>query len=353
MSAEHTSPEMRARTGLLASLPRVVLAHLPTPLDAAPRLAAALGGPEIWIKREDLSGLALGGNKARQSEALMAAVLADGADTVVTTAAAHSNFCRTTAAACARLGLRCVLLLRGEAGMAVTGNLLLDALFGADIEFIDTQDAYDPAIAARLEAIMRRLRAEGRRPYVLHLPGRTGALGGAGTASLAEELVAQCRARAITPAGVVLVASSGLTMAGTLLGLKHLGMRARVVGICAQVPASFLRPIVARRANEAGELLGLATRIDEQEVELDETALGQGYGRATAATVDAIELAARTEGVVLDPVYTGKAMAGLIAQIRAGRWQAADGPVVFVHSGGAPTLFAQGADALAAARASG
>ena len=141
MSAEHTSPEMRARTGLLASLPRVVLAHLPTPLDAAPRLAAALGGPEIWIKREDLSGLGLGGNKARQIEALMAAVLADGADTVVTTAAAHSNFCRTTAAACARLGLRCVLLLRGEAGMAVTGNLLLDALFGAEIEFIATQDA--------------------------------------------------------------------------------------------------------------------------------------------------------------------------------------------------------------------
>jgi 1-aminocyclopropane-1-carboxylate deaminase/D-cysteine desulfhydrase-like pyridoxal-dependent ACC family enzyme len=199
-----------------------------------------------------------------------------------------------------------------------------------------------------------RLRAAGRRPHVLHLPGRTGALGAAGTVSLAEELAAQWDAEGIDPVAVYLVASSGLTMAGTLLGLKHLGARARVVGICAQSPAALLRPLIARRANEAAELLGISTRVSESEVELDENGLGPGYGVPDAATVAAIEMAARTEGLVLDPVYTGKAMAGMVAQIGAGRWRGeAGGPVAFVHSGGAPTLFAQGVDSLNQAREQG
>jgi 1-aminocyclopropane-1-carboxylate deaminase/D-cysteine desulfhydrase-like pyridoxal-dependent ACC family enzyme len=284
----------------------------------------------------------------------MAAVLAEGADTVLTTAAAQSNFCRTTAAACARLGLRCVLLLRGRPDSAVSGNLLLDTLFGAEIEFIDTYDPYDPAITARLDKMVAGQLAAGRRPHVLHLPGRTGALGAAGTVSLAEEMAAQWNAASIDPVAVYLVASSGLTMAGTLLGLKHLGARARVVGICAQTPAAFLRPLIARRANEAAALLGISTRVNESEVELDETALGPGYGVPDSSTVAAIELAARTEGLVLDPVYTGKAMAGMVAQIGSGRWRGdAEGPVVFVHSGGAPTLFAQGVDTLNRAREHG
>jgi 1-aminocyclopropane-1-carboxylate deaminase/D-cysteine desulfhydrase-like pyridoxal-dependent ACC family enzyme len=335
----------RPRHGLLANLPRLELAHLPTPLDPAPRLTAALGGPPIFVKREDLSGLGLGGNKARQVEVLLAVALADGADTIVTTAAAHSNFCRTIAAACARIGLGCVLLLRGNPDMPLTGNLLLDHLFGAEISFIPTRDPYDPAIPARLEKILSRLRADGRKPHVLHLPGATGALGAAATVSLAEELTAQWRERAITPAALVVVASSGLTMAGTLLGLRHLGARTSIIGMCAQMPAAFLRPLIARRCNEAAALLGIPTTIDESQIDLDETALGAGYGIPNAATIEAIELGARMEGLVLDPVYTGKAMAGIIAQIRAGRWRG-DAPVVFVHSGGTPTLFAMGADAL-------
>ena len=340
---------MRPAVGLAASMACVALGHFPTPLEPAPRLAAALAGPALWIKREDLSGLALGGNKTRQLEALMAAALASGADTVVTTAAAQSNFCRTTAAAAAKLGLRAVLLLRGGADAPVTGNLLLDQLLGAEIEFIATADPYDPAVARRLEQIMDRLRASGRKPELLHVVGAAGTLGAAAYVPAAEELVRQFAANGIEPDALYLAAGSGLTMAGLALGLKHLGVNTRVIGISAQVPAGFLRPIVARRANEVAVMLGLATRLAEDEIELDDRQIGAGYGIATLASVDAMELGARTESLVLDPVYTGKCMAGLIAHVRAGRWPAGT-TVAFLHSGGAPGLFAYGAERLAAVR---
>ncbi|SEF00837.1 D-cysteine desulfhydrase [Rhizobiales bacterium GAS188] len=340
---------MRPQAGASAALPRVVLGTLPTPLDEAPRLAAALGSPPIWVKREDLSGLALGGNKTRQLEALMAAALAAGADTVIATAAAQSNFCRTTAAAAAKLGLGAVLLLRGHDGLPVTGNLLLDRLLGAEIEFIDTADPYDPAVPLRLEQIAGRLRAAGRRPHLIHVVGSSGAIGAAAYLPAAEELVSQSRAHGVAPAALYVTAGSGLTVAGLALGLKHLGSPMRVVGICAQKPAAFMRPLIVERANEAAALLGISTRVEATDIALDDRQIGPGYGTATPASVEAIELAARTEGLLLDPVYTGKCMAGLIADIRAGRWSGG-GPVVFLHSGGTPGLFAYGADRLEAAR---
>ncbi len=343
------SVPMRPASGIASAMPCVVLGQFPTPFDPAPRLSAALGGPAIWVKREDMSGLALGGNKTRQLEALMAAALATGADTVVTTAAAQSNFCRTTAAAAAKLGLHAVLLLRGGADSPVTGNLLLDHLLGAEIEFLATTDPYDPATPARLEATMQRLRTLGRKPVLLHVVGAAGALGAAAYVPAAEELAAQFAASGIAPAALYITAGSGLTVAGMVLGLKHLGVRTKVVGICAQTSADFLRPIIARRANEAAALLGLATTVTEDEIELDDRRIGAGYGVANTDTVDAMDVAARTEGLLLDPVYTGKCMAGVMAHIRAGRWAATDA-IVFLHSGGTPGLFAYGADRLATAR---
>ena len=338
----------RPRTGPGTGLTRVALGSFPTPFEPAPRLSAALGGPPVFIKREDLSGLALGGNKTRQAEALFAAAIEAGADTVLATAAAQSNFCRTVAAAGAKLGLEVHLLLRGEKSLPVTGNLLLDALLGAHVEFIPTRDAYDPAIAARLNEIMTRLLSAGRRPHLLHMNGAAAIRGAASYIPMAEELQDQFRAAGLRPAALYLVASSGQTAAGLLAGFRALGERTRIMGICAQTPPAFLHPRILQRASEAAELLGLDISVRPNDVELDGTCLGPGYGIPDAETVAAIELAARTEGLILDPTYTGKAMAGMVKHMRSGRWRDA-GAIVFLHSGGAPGLFAGGSELLAKA----
>jgi 1-aminocyclopropane-1-carboxylate deaminase/D-cysteine desulfhydrase-like pyridoxal-dependent ACC family enzyme len=193
------------------------------------------------------------------------------------------------------------------------------------------------------------LRALGRRPHLVHVVGSSGALGAAAYLPAAEELIGQCNAQGIDPAAIYIAAGSGLTVAGLALGLKHLGSRMRVVGICVQKPAAFMRPLIVGRAGEAAALLGISTRLEASDVALDDRHIGAGYGVATGAALEAIELAARSEGLVLDPVYTGKCMAGLMADIRAGRWAGSD-CVIFLHSGGTPGLFAYGADRLEAAR---
>ena len=189
----------------------MALGSFPTPLEPAPRLSAALGGPPIFIKREDLSGLALGGNKTRQAEALMAEAIEGGADTVVATAAAQSNFCRTVAAAGAKLGLHVRLLLRAHGNPPVNGNLLLDELLGAEIEFIDTLDAYDPVIAPKLDHLMQRLRAAGRRPHLLHMNGAAAVRGAAAYIPMAAELNTEFQDAGVRPSALYLVTSSGLT----------------------------------------------------------------------------------------------------------------------------------------------
>ncbi len=326
------------------ALPRVTLGCFPTPLETAPRLGAVLGAP-VWVKREDLSGLALGGNKTRQLEVLMAAAIEAGADCVVATAAAQSNFCRTAAAAGAKLGLGVHLLLRGEAGQEDAGNLVLDRMLGATIRFTAERDPYTPAIAAELAAMVDGLRAAGRLPYLFHMAGAAAALGAAAYVPMATEVLQQLAGA--KPDAIFLVASSGLSLAGLVLGLRTAGSTLRVVGVCAQSPASLLRPLIVQRAAEAAALLGLPALVTAADFELDESCMGPSYGIADPPTVVAMDLAARTEGLILDPVYTGKAMAGMAAQLRAGRWP---GGAVFVHSGGAPGLFAYGGARLAALR---
>ena len=334
---------MTESSSLTAALPRVRLAHLPTPLEPAQRLSRECGGPPIWIKREDLSGLALGGNKARQLEFLMADAQTHGAQAVVTTAAVQSNFCRSCAAAGAALGMHVGLLLRGDGTEAVQGNYLLDRLFGAEIRFIDTRDPYDPAVTPALEQFVADLRARGLTTHVLHLPGRTGTLGAAAMVDTGQEMARQFSAQGVLPQAVFLAAGSGLTVAGVALAFKALGLPTRVVGVSVQRSADFIRPLIIERANAAAQLLGLTVRLVADDVDIDDRHLGDGYGQSSPAGMQAMQLAGRTQGIVLDPVYTGKAMAGMLAQLREGRWRG-DAPVVFFHSGGAPGMFAQAAE---------
>ena len=327
---------------LTAGLARVALGQFPTALEAAPRLSAEPGFPPVWVKREDLSGLALGGNKPRQLEFLMAAAIAEGAQAVVTTAAAQSNFCRATAAAGARLGIRVGLLLRGSGQEALQGNLLLDRLFGAELRFIPTLDPYDPRVPGWIDDMVADFTRQGLKTHVLHLPGRTGTLGAAAMVCTGEEMARQFAAQGIVPQVVFLAAGSGLTVAGLALAFKVSGLSTRVVGISVQKPSAFMVPLIVERANAAAELLGLKTRLDEHDFDFDDSHIGQAYGIPSQASVDAIQVAGRSEGLVLDPVYSGKAFAGMLAQLRAGRWPG-HAPVVFFHSGGAPGLFANAA----------
>ena len=325
--------------GLTAGLARVPLAQWPTPMELAPRLSAELGAPPIWFKREDLSGLALGGNKPRQLEFLMAAALAEGAQAVVTTAAVQSNFCRACAAAGAKLGLRVGLLLRGSGDEDLQGNYLLDKVLGAELRFIATQDPYDPRVPGWLDDFVADFTRRGLKTHVLHLPGRSGTLGAAARVCAGEEMARQFAAQGIAPQAVYVAAGSGLTTAGLVLAFKALGVSTRLVAISVQRSAKLMLPLIVERANAAAQLLGLAVRVEATDFDFDERHIGSGYGVPSQAALQAILLAGRIEGLVLDPVYSGKALAGMLGHLREGRWRGS-APLVFFHSGGAPGLFA-------------
>lgn len=327
----------RGPAGRAAALPRLRLAQLPTPLEAAPRLGAAIGSPSLTVKREDLSGLGLGGNKPRQIEAILAEARQAGCDALVTTAGAQSNFCRVAAAACARLGWHCVLLLRGAPPPLAEGNLLLDRLFGAELRWIDTADPYDDAVQERLEALAQELRDAGRRPFIVRLPGATGPLAAAAAVSLADELVAQWER---VPAWVVLAAGSGLTAAGLVAGFARAGVATRVLAVSVQQRRDFIEELILRRAAQALERLGTPAAIDPAGLVVDDGFIGPGYGEPSAESLHALGQAGRLAGLVLDPAYSAKALAGLTAHLAAGRIGPRE-PVVFVHTGGAAGIFSR------------
>ena len=319
--------------------PPLRLGAFPTPLDDAPRLAAALGVAALHVKREDLSGPALGGNKIRKLELLLADARARGCDAVITTAGPQSNFCRALAGTTAKLGLKCALLLRGAAPDRVDGNLFLDGLFGADIRFLDVKDPWDPRARAALDALAAELAAAGHRPYVIHLPGASAGLGVAAWVAGAAELDAQFAAQGIDPDRLVLACGSSLTLAGLALGLKRAGRRCRVSGISVQQPAARLVPWIVEAAARAMPLLGEGPALDAGDFDVIDGFVGAAYGAPSPASIAAVRLAGAREGLVLDPVYTGKAMAGLAACLRAGQFGAGE-RIVFLHSGGTPGLFA-------------
>lgn len=301
--------------------PSTRFVHAPTPLDEAPRLSAEIG-VRLLVKRDDQTGLALGGNKARKLELLLDDALARGCDTLIATGGAQSNFARMAAAAAARCGLACHLVLSGSPPSRRTGNLVLDRLFGATIEFAGT------AHWGRLEERVRALASElGPRAYPMPVGGST-ARGALAYVAAADELVAQL---GVAPDWVVLADGSGGTHAGLLAGLPP---SVRVLGVDVARPPV---PLVEHVARLAAETAHLAGRPAPAGAPLVVDHAGPGYGAISEECRAAVRLAARTEALLLDPVYTGKAMAGLIAAARARRLS---GTVVFWHTGGAPALFA-------------
>jgi 1-aminocyclopropane-1-carboxylate deaminase/D-cysteine desulfhydrase-like pyridoxal-dependent ACC family enzyme len=321
-----------AAMAALDALPRAGLVAGPTPVEEMSRLHAALGGgPRLLVKRDDAIPFGFGGNKVRKLDLVAARARAEGADTLLTVGGVQSNHARATAAAAAKLGLRCVLVLGGARPERPAANLLLDGLLGAEVHFVGSRAERAPAMRAAAE----RLRADGRRPFEIPL-GASTPLGALAFARAMAELLAQGPA----PDVIVHATSSGGTQAGLVAGASLLGSPVRILGISADEPAPVLAKTVADLVSGIDDALGSAGALAAATpaAEIDDSFVGDGYGIPTAASNEAASLAARTEALFLDPTYTAKAMAGLIAGVRGGRFRS-DQTVLFWHTGGQVGLF--------------
>lgn len=324
----------------LTALPRLPLAVLPTPLDHAPRLSQALG-INLYIKRDDLTGLALGGNKARKLEFLLGDARAESATLLLTSAAAQSNFCRMTAAAGCRAGMRVGLLLRGKADQPLQGNLLLDRMLGAELRFVDNRDPYAEIHHELLTAWAEEERARGGNPYIIYLHdgSRAGALACAGYVGAAAELHAQCTGYGISPDHLYVAVGSGGSYAGLLLGARQQGnilTTTRLAGICVSELSEVVGPHLAKTVAATGALMNLP--VPREQADLCDDERGMAYGVPTPGALAAIALAAKAEALLLNVTYTGKAFAGLLSDLRHGVVQPGD-TVIFMNTGGDPLLF--------------
>ena len=327
-------------------LPRFPLAHLPTPLQEAPRLARAIGVERLLVKRDDLTGFGAGGNKVRKLEFLLGEALAQRADTLIAVGAPQSNAVRTAMIAARVAGMEPIAVFYGSPPEERGGNLLLDALAGARVVYTGDPDRGSTEPAA--EALAAELRAAGRRPYVL-VRGAASPVGDAGYVEATAELEDQLRDRGLRPDVLVVANGSGGTHAGLLAGAAWVGASHAIVGVLVSRSRAAMEPRLLALAQETADLLRLGVRIDPAAVALEEGFVGPGYGIGTPEGAEAIRLALRTEGLVLDPVYTGKAMAGLIGMVRTGRI-ARSSTVIFLHTGGEPGLYAHHADFAEGAR---
>jgi L-cysteate sulfo-lyase len=315
----------------LDAIPTLTPAIAPTPVEELSRLRDALhAGPRLLIKRDDAIVFGFGGNKVRKLQIVAAQALADGADTLITSGGVQSNHARATAAVAAKLGLRCVLIANGAAPARPTANALLDRLLGAEIRYVNSRDER----ARAMEQAAAELRAAGQRPYVIPL-GASTAHGAAAYARAVGELLTQIPA----PDAIVLSTSSGGTQAGVVAGCALHGLATRVIGVSADDPSAAIASTIR------GILGGLESLLDapsgtltDAPIEVDDSFVGSGYGIATPQSTEAIELCARHEAIFLDPTYTSKAMAGLIARIRASDLRS--GTILFWHTGGQVALFA-------------
>jgi D-cysteine desulfhydrase len=315
-------------------LSRCKLAHLPTPLEELRTLSGKLGGPKILIKRDDQTGLALGGNKVRKLEFLLADALAQGCDTLVTLGAAQSNHCRQTAAAAAACALKCELILNGKKPDLAQGNLFLDELFGATIHWIER-----PQRAAKSAELMEQLKAAGRKPYLIPVGGSNG-IGALGYVTAMTELMEQLNNRHINR--IVFGSSSGGTQAGMVVGARVAGFKGSVTGIGIDKDdrdLNIYEQELADIANDCAAKLGINDRFIPKDFEVVRGYAGAGYGVVGDLEREAIRLLAQTEGILLDPVYAGRAFGAMLDLIRKGAI-ALHETVLFWHTGGAPALFA-------------
>jgi 1-aminocyclopropane-1-carboxylate deaminase/D-cysteine desulfhydrase-like pyridoxal-dependent ACC family enzyme len=319
----------------IARQPRVRLGSFPTPLEPLPRLTAALGGPQLFVKRDDLTGLAFGGNKTRTLEFVLGDLLLHDPEVLVTGANIQSNWSRQAAAAAAKLGIPIVLVLRNTEMQEIQGNVLLDLWLGADVRFVSEPDVTF-VVSQELDRVVDELRAEGRRAFKIDPWSPSAAVG---YVAMVAELQEQCEALGIQPSRIW-TAAAGPTQSGVLLGTKALGWPLRVTGIAPiRWAGATMESRTAESANLAARVLGLDLRITDDEVESTDAYIGPGYGRPSDAGLAAMRRLARTEGLLLDPVYTGKAMAALIDHIERGLITELD-TVVFLHTGGLPAVFA-------------
>ena len=330
----------------LARFPRVRFAHLPTPLEPMANLTRLLGGPSLFVKRDDCTGLATGGNKTRKLEFLIGDALRLGADTLITHGAVQSNHVRQTAAAACRFGLRCEALLERRVPghgpeYEATGNVLLDRLLRARLHLVAAGTDMDAACAEVAEAVRRR----GGRPYIIP-GGGSNAVGALGYVDAGLELLQQANARDLRIDGVIVGTGSTGTQAGLVCGLEGANAGIDVLGICVRRPQAPQEEAVHQTASATALHLGIKAGIDRARVMANGDYVGLGYGIPTAGTLEAIRIAAEQEGLLLDPVYTGKAMAGLIDLCRQGFF-AKDQNIVFLHTGGSAALFAYETDLLA------
>jgi L-cysteate sulfo-lyase len=322
----------------LSGFPRLRLAHLPTPLEHLERLSRELNGPEIWIKRDDCTGMSSGGNKTRKLEFLLGEARARDADVVLTQGATQSNHARQTAACAAKLGIACHLLLedrtkKTDFDYTHSGNVLLDRLHGASIEFRDA----NPDMNGELLKVAERMRADGRKPYAIP-GGGSNPIGALGYLNAAIELVHQANESGLKIDHVVHATGSAGTQAGLIAGLKGIRSGIPLLGISVRAPQDRQEDNVFKLACATAALAGAGGAVDREDVVADSDFVGSGYGFSTPGSVEAIKMLARLEGILLDPVYTGKGMAGLIALIRQGRFKKGQN-VVFIHTGGSVGLF--------------
>jgi L-cysteate sulfo-lyase len=322
----------------LARFPRIRLGHFPTPLEPMDNLTRLLGGPRLWIKRDDCTGLSSGGNKTRKLEFLMAEALAQKADVVITQGATQSNHARQTVAAAAKLGMQCHILLEDRTGntqfnYTENGNVLLDRLHGATVE----RRAGGSDMQAEMESVAKQLERAGRRPYVIP-GGGSNPVGALGYVNAALELVNQSVEMGLRIDHLVHATGSSGTQAGLVVGLRAMNSAIQLLGIGVRAPREKQESMIYDLACRTWAYMGLAGELPRASVQANCDYVGGGYGVPTPGMVEAVTLLAQTEGILLDPVYSGKGMAGLIDLIRKGRF-AKDQNVVFLHTGGSVALF--------------
>ncbi len=323
---------------LIDNFPRVSLAHLPTPLEHLPRLSEHLGGPQIYVKRDDCTGLASGGNKTRKLEFSMAAAIEEGADTIITVGAVQSNHVRQTAAAACKLGLKCEVLLEHRIAApseyyAKSGNVLLDRIFGTNLREYPGGTDFDAAMAEVAEEVT----GAGGKPYIIP-GGASNRIGALGYVNCAIELHDQFEEQGLEIGHIVTATGSAGTQAGLIVGLKALESTIPLLGIGVNIPQQEQEEKVFKLACETAEYVGKAGCVSREDVVANCDYVGDGYGVPTESMNEAVLMLARTEGLLFDPVYSGKGLAGMIDLIRNGTL--GDGNIVFLHTGGSAALFA-------------
>lgn len=338
LSAEMTASLCKELSIALARFPRVKLGHLPTPLEPMDRLSEKLGGPRLWIKRDDCTGLSSGGNKTRKLEYLMADAQAQGADTIITQGATQSNHARQTTAAAARLGLGCHILLEDRTGSndenyIMNGNVLLDRLHGASV----SKRGGGTDMNAEMEVMAEKLRAQGKQPYIIP-GGGSNPIGALGYVNCARELSDQAAAMGLKIDALVHATGSSGTQAGLVTGLTAIKSDIHLLGIGVRAPQEKQEQMVFDLAQRTADHLGTGLKIDRASVRANCNYVGPGYGLPTDGMIAAIKMLAQTEGLLFDPVYSGKGLDGLIDQISDGYFDGMEN-VVFLHTGGSAALF--------------